>query len=96
MHGPDGVDYPMEKEFIEVVPPERIVLRHEQVGHGFRMTLTFAEEAGRTRLTWRMRFDSAEEARAVRDRVAEANEQNFDRLEALLAAMQPDHRGGPR
>lgn len=86
MRGPDGTDYPMVNEFVEVVPPERIVLRHIQEGHGFRLTIALADEAGRTRLDWRMRFDSAAEAERVREIVAAANEENLDRLQALLAA----------
>ena len=49
------------------------------------MTMTFAEEAGRTRLTWRMLFESAAELERVRAFIPAANEQNFDRLQALLA-----------
>nr|ANY58125.1 hypothetical protein [uncultured bacterium] len=86
MHGPDGTDYAMAKDFVEVAPPARIVLDHVQPMHGFRMTMTFDDEAGGTRLTWRMRFESAEEAGRVRAIVLEANEQNFDRLEAQLGA----------
>jgi len=39
-----------------------------------------------TQLTWRMRFDSDEEARAVREVVLQGNEQSFDPLEAHLAS----------
>jgi uncharacterized protein YndB with AHSA1/START domain len=87
MHGPDGTNYSIAKEFVEVVAPERIVVDHLQALHRFRMTMTFTDEAGQTRLTWRMVFESAEEAGKVRLLVAAANEQNFDRLEARLAAM---------
>ncbi len=85
MHAPDGIDYPVAKTFVEVVAPERIVLRHDQETHGFLMTITLAEEAGKTRLTWRMAFDSPDEGERVREFIAIANEQNFDRLEAVLA-----------
>jgi uncharacterized protein YndB with AHSA1/START domain len=87
MHGPEGTDYPSATEFVEVVPPERIVFQHLKPMHRFQMTMTFATEAGQTRLTWRMLFESAEAAEAVRSFVVEANEQNFDRLEAQLATM---------
>lgn len=87
MHGPDGADYRNESEFIEVVSPERIVLDHLRPMHRFQMTMTFAEEAGKTRLTWRMRFESAAELERVRVVVRAANEQNFDRLQAQLATM---------
>lgn len=86
MRGPDGTDYPMANDFVEVEPPERIVLRHIQEGHGFRLTISFADEAGGTRVDWCMRFDSAAEAKRVREIVAAANEENLDRLQALLAA----------
>jgi hypothetical protein len=47
----------------------------------------FADEDGKTRIGWRMLFESAE----VRDRIATfavaANEENFDRLQAELATV---------
>lgn len=84
MRGPGGERYPMEKEFLEVVPDERLVLRHHDPAHGFVMTMTYAPDGGGTLLTWRMRFDSAEECARVRDAVVAANEQNFDRLRGEL------------
>ena len=85
MRGPDGAEYRMEKRFVEVVPSERVVLDHPQPGHSFRMTMAYADEAGGARLTWSTVFESAEEAGRVRDLFARANEQNFDRLAALLS-----------
>ena len=87
MHGPDGAEYRLLKEFVEVVPPERIVLRQVDVAHGFLMTITLAAEGERTRMTWRMLFDDPEEGERVRSFIGGANEQNFDRLEAHLAAV---------
>lgn len=85
MHGPGGSDYENENVFLEVVRPERIVFRHLEPVHGFQMTILFAEQDGKTRLTWRMLFDSAAERDRVEAFVVPANEQNFDRLEAHLA-----------
>jgi len=87
MHGPGGADYRNASDFIEVVSPERIVLEHLRPMHRFRMTMTFADEAGKTRLTWRMEFESVAELERVRAFIPVANEQNFDRLQAQLAAM---------
>ncbi len=87
MHAPDGTDYPNAKEFIEVSPPERVVFRHVQHAHGFTMTMTFVEVDGKTHLTWRMRFESLEEAERVRKFVEAANEENLDRLAAHVASM---------
>ena len=87
MQGPDGTRYPNESEFVEVAPLERIVLVHLRPMHRFELTMTFADEAGGTRLSWRMLFDSAEEVERIRPYVPAANEQNFDRLEEQLKAM---------
>jgi uncharacterized protein YndB with AHSA1/START domain len=86
MHGPDGTDYPNRSVFLDIQEPGRIELEHESP-HWFRLTITLADEDGKTRLGWRMLFESA----AERDRIAKylvpANEQNFDRLQAELAGM---------
>ena len=93
MTGPEGQVYPMAKEFREVVPNETIVLRHDQPVHAFLMEMSFEDEGGGTRLTWRFRFDSPDEAERVREAISVANEQNFDRLEAELA--KPPQPIGP-
>jgi uncharacterized protein YndB with AHSA1/START domain len=87
MHGPAGSDYENESVFVEIVRPERIVFRHLEPVHGFQMTILFAEQDGKTRLTWRMLFDSAAERDRVEAFVVPANEQNFDRLEEHLTQM---------
>lgn len=84
MHGPNGADYPNAKDFVTVIPDERIVFKHIDPSHGFRMTMIYQDVNGGTRLTWRMRFDSAEESVKLRDFIAEKNEENFDRLEEHL------------
>ena len=86
MHGPDGVDYKNRSVFVEIVKPERIVFDHVS-GPRFRVTATFAEEAGRTRLTWLMLFETVAEYEKVRGYAVEGNRQNLDRLEAELARM---------
>ncbi len=85
MHGPNGVDYQNESVFVEVVKPERIVFQHLKPMHRFHMTMIFDEQAGKTLLTWRMFFESKAECDKVKTFAVEANEQNFDRLEAQLA-----------
>ena len=95
MRGPDGAEYHNASDFVEVLPGERIVLDHLEAVHSFRMWMTYADEAGGTRLTWRMHFHSAEHADTVRDVIQVANEQNFDRLDAELRAMAGDRKGHP-
>jgi uncharacterized protein YndB with AHSA1/START domain len=97
MHGPDGKDYRNESVFVEVAPAERIVFDHLNAPK-FRMTLTFEDFAGKTRLHWRMLFETAAVCAAVQRYAPEANEQNFDRLAAQLAkGSHPaaDAAGGP-
>jgi uncharacterized protein YndB with AHSA1/START domain len=86
MQGPDGARFPMEKQFVEVVPHSRVVFDHIQTGHDFRMTLQFDSVAGGTRVTWTMRFTDPDEATRLRSFIEAANEQNFDRLAAFLDA----------
>jgi uncharacterized protein YndB with AHSA1/START domain len=86
MHGPDGVDYKNESVFIEIVKPERIVFQHVS-GPRFQVTATFASEADKTRVTFEMLFETAAECEKVKVFAVDANEQNFDRLEAQLARM---------
>lgn len=88
MHGPDGTDYANKVIFEEITEPSRIVMRHLDPQHEFQVTATLEEAGkGKTQLTFRMLFDDAGECQKVKTFVVEANEQNFDRLEAELAAM---------
>jgi hypothetical protein len=73
-------------DFLEVVKPERIVFVHLRPVHKFQTTMTFVDHSGKTEITWRMVFESAQPAKLMAF-FAEANEQNFDRLEGYLAGM---------
>jgi len=78
MHGPDGTDYPNEIVYLEVVRPERIVYTHGPAPI-FDVTVTFEEEGGKTKMTMRSIFASAE----VRDQVAE----EFGAVEGLYQTL---------
>jgi uncharacterized protein YndB with AHSA1/START domain len=86
MHGPNGADHQNQSVFVEIAKPERIVFDHVSAP-AFQVTATFAEEGGKTRLTFRMLFATAAECDKVKGLVVRANEENFDRLEAELARM---------
>jgi len=94
MHGPDGTDYYNESQVVEITPPARVVLDHLRPMHRFLMTQTYADREGKTLLTWRMRFESAQEYDRVREFVVPANEQNFDRLAAEVGRMQAEAANG--
>lgn len=86
MHGPDGTDYPNHNVFVEIVPFERIVIDHLS-GHEFRLTGTFENLEGRTKVTFRQLFKLTEEFEQVKTFCLEANEQNLDRLGRVLEEM---------
>ena len=88
LHGPDGAEYENEYVVEEIVELERIVISHPDPAHYFQLFITLAEEGkNKTQLTWRQRFDTREHFERVKSVVAEANEQNLDRLEAELKKM---------
>ncbi len=76
MRAPDGNVYPCIGTFLEIVESERIVYEGETAdghpcGAGIppraTVTVSFAEQAGRTRLTLHTRFASAERKQAAAD-----------------------------
>ena len=91
LHGPDGADYENEYVVEKIAEPERIVISHPDPAHYFQLFITLTEEGeNKTRLSWCQRFDTREHFERVKSVVAEANEQNLDRLEAELKKMQQE------
>ncbi len=86
MHGPNGVNYPNESVFVEIIKNERIVFNHIS-SHKFQVTATFIGLEGKTKLIFRMLFETSQECGKLKGLVVPSNEQNFDRLEAELAKM---------
>ena len=94
MHG-QGMDFQSRIVYIEIVKPERLVYDHgdeADAGH-FRVTVTFAEQGGKTKLTMRSVFKSAAERDEVvtKYHAIEGGNQTLDRLAEHLAT-QPAHR----
>lgn len=86
MRGPDGLEFRVERVFLEIVEPRRIVMRNISEAHGFGMTILAADAEGGTEIVWRVEFDDREECERVRAAFERANEENLDRLEAWLGA----------
>jgi uncharacterized protein YndB with AHSA1/START domain len=96
MHGPDGVNYPNEKVFQEIVPQEKIVFSHggrRENGPSVDAIATWTfDKLGerRTRVSLRLVFPSA----AERDRVetqfgaTEGGKETLARLGEYLAELQ--------
>lgn len=81
-------DFELSGEYVEVVPPERIVNSERFGGQGPAATITLelAEEDGKTRMTQTMSYPSKE----IRDQVlatgmTEGAGQSYDRLAEYLA-----------
>jgi uncharacterized protein YndB with AHSA1/START domain len=89
MHGPEGGNYSNHSRFIEIIVPERIVLDHIS-NPQFRVIASFDHHHEDTLLTFRMIFNTAQERDKVSKYAVDANEQNFDRLEALLNETYPE------
>ena len=93
MHGPDGRDYQNRITFDEIVKPERIVYHHGGADDvepvQFKTTVTFDDLGGKTRLTWRGVFPSAEErARVIREYGADTGlVETMARLGGYVAAL---------
>ena len=88
MHGPDGTDYPNVIEYRVIDAPHRLVFAHVDPDgrEHFETTMTFVEEHGKTRMTFRALFASKEELeRVVRDHHAyRGAQQHLAKLAAHL------------
>lgn len=99
MHGPDGRDYQSRITFDEIKAPERLVYHHGGADDvepvEFSVTITFADEGGKTRLTWHMLFPSiAERDRVVREHGAEEGlKQTLGHLAEHLARIAAAAKG---
>lgn len=79
MHGPDGQDYPNESRFTRTVVDRLFEIEHFS-GHHFMLTIELQPKDGGTELRWLQTFDTAEHYQRIASFVAEANEQNLERL----------------
>jgi uncharacterized protein YndB with AHSA1/START domain len=82
MHGPDGSRHPNESVFL-TIEPETIVIHHVSKPC-YVLTVTLAAVEGGTAVQWLQEFEDPAVAERLKHIVEPANEQNLDRLEALL------------
>ena len=85
MHGPDGSNHANESRFLEVHAPSKLVIHHLSQPH-FVLTVTLADHRAGTEVTWSQVFEDKSLAARIRHIVEPANEQNLDRLRAVLTA----------
>jgi uncharacterized protein YndB with AHSA1/START domain len=84
MHGPDGGNYLNESVFRELDAPSKIVIEHNSAPH-FVLTITLTAQQQGTAITWNQAFDDRATVDRLRHIIEPANEQNLDRLDAVLA-----------
>jgi uncharacterized protein YndB with AHSA1/START domain len=85
MQSPNGTRSPNEGVFQEVAQPERSVFKHLAPVHEFVATAELSEHHNGMTIRFTMLFPTAPECERSRRYVAQGNEENLDRLEALLA-----------
>ncbi|MFZ1977929.1 MAG: SRPBCC domain-containing protein [Bacteroidota bacterium] len=79
MHGPDGRNYPNESEYIEIIPNEKVVIRHISEPK-FTLTIIIKGSTQGSIIHWIQEFENAEAAKKLAHIVELGNEQNLDRL----------------
>ena len=86
LRAPHGVSYPNESVFREIESGAKVVIEHVSKPH-YMLTVTLTERSGQTLVTWTQEFEGPEAAAKLRPIVEPGNEQNLDRLEAVLAGL---------
>jgi uncharacterized protein YndB with AHSA1/START domain len=88
MHGPDGKGYENESIFESIRENELIVLHHISKPE-YRAEFNFSVLGShRSLLVWKMVFMEQKSYDALKDIVTEKNEENLNRLEAVLKKIQ--------
>jgi uncharacterized protein YndB with AHSA1/START domain len=88
MHGPDGANYPNDSEFVEIIPNEKVVIRHHSQPN-FTLTIMITGSSKGSIVNWIQEIDNDEVARNIAHIVEPSNEQNLDRLVAEVCQKKP-------
>jgi len=88
MHGPDGKDWPNSTKYFEVEPMKKLVYDHggnDEQEPLFRVTVTFAESGGKTKMDMTMTLPTPEAAEETRKFIKMAGgNSTWDRLAEYL------------
>lgn len=88
MHAPDKGNFSNDCEFTKIEEPSLIAWKRYSKPL-FRVVATFEQVADdKTKLVFKMLFDTAEECRKIKAFAVDKNEENFDRLENELTRME--------
>ncbi len=87
MHGPDKGNYHNVCEFVKIDNPNLIFWKRHSKPL-FNVLFTFEEiETDKTKVVFKMIFETAEECEKLKKYVVDKNEENFDRLQDELKKM---------
>ena len=87
MHGPEKGNYPNECESLKIENPSLIAWNRISKPH-FQVLATFDEVSDRkTKIIFKMLFNTADECGKLKPFVVDKNEENFDKLEVELLSM---------
>ncbi len=84
MHGPDGTDYQNESRFLRLVEPSLVVIAHDCEPY-FQAHFLLEDCDEGCKIDWHQVFRDAATCARVAGYAGDANEQNIDRLVAVLA-----------
>ncbi len=92
MHGPDGTDYQEWISWTEIVPPERIALRHGESRddpNAFESVISFAPDGAATRIEMRTTFPTKtlRDEAVERYHAIEGGQQTLDNLAAYVTEL---------
>jgi uncharacterized protein YndB with AHSA1/START domain len=88
MHGPNGANFQNESVFRELDAPSTLVIEHVSKPR-YVLTVTLAAHAEGTAIGWAQEFEDPAVATHIKHIVEPANEQNLDRLQAVLSGGEP-------
>ena len=87
MHGPEKGNYQNDVEFLAIDRPSFIAWKRHSKPL-FQVVATFEEvTSDKTKVIFKMLFETAEECAKLKPYVVDKNEENFDRLEVELTKM---------
>ena len=88
MHGPDKGNYANECEFIKIEKPTLIAWKRHSKPL-FQVVATFDDLIqDKTKVVFKMLFETADECNKIKKFVVDKNEENFDKLETELTRMK--------
>ena len=80
MHGPEKGNYPNECEFIKIEKPSIIAWKRFSKPH-FQVLATFEQVSkDKTKIVFKMLFNSSDECGKLKPFLVDKNEENFDKL----------------